>query len=129
MRMCCTHRPGVSAWTRLHAFLLEVKTKEQERLKRDGCFVFTAISEIEMNNDFLIFYPFFVLAFMILFTDSLRHAAMRSYNFPTYIHINICIRQAPDYCTISIHITPRALMKQFCVLIPCDAECMTCCIR
>lgn len=49
-------------------------------------------------------------------------------NFSTYIHINIYIRQVAGYCAMSIHITPLALMKQFCVLIPCDSECMTCSI-
>lgn len=79
---------------------------------------------------FFIFHPCFILAF-VLFTESLQQCndARRQFSHLQYMHINICIRQAPDYCTISIHITPLALMKQFCVLIPCDCECMTCLIR
>lgn len=127
------HTPprGKAARAHIHAFLLEVKIKRKRSfvLKRDECFVFTTISEIKMGHDSFIFYPCFILALVILFTESPQHAAMQGCNFPTYICINICARRAPDYATISIHITPLPLMKQFCVLIPCDSECMTCCIR
>lgn len=81
-----------------------------------------------MKHDFFfLFYPSLLLSFCLLSLFS--SAVMHGSNFPTYILINICIRQALDYCTISIHITPLALMKQFYVLIPCDSECMTCSIR
>lgn len=72
-----------------------------------------------MKHDFFLFYLSLLLSFCLLSLFS--NAVMHGGNFPTYILINICIRQAPDYCTISIHITS--------LLIPCDSECMTCCIR
>lgn len=126
------HTPpwGEAACAYLHAFLLEAKIERKTSflLNGDWCVsVFTTISETEMKHDFFLFHPSLLLTFCLLSLFS--NAVMHGGNFPTYILINICIRQAPDYCTISIHITPLALMKQFCVLIPCDSECMTCCIR
>lgn len=42
-------------------------------------------------------------------------------------HVNVCAASTPvpDYSAISIHVTPRLLMKQFRPLVPRDSECVT----
>lgn len=104
-------------------------------LNGDWCFCFCFLFSLQSwnRNETLFFFfrlfihaPTLLLWFCLLSLFSNR--AMQRVNFSTYIHINIYTRQVAGYCAISIHITPLALMKQFCVLIPCDSECMTCSI-
>lgn len=127
--MCCIHQPGKPVPLALSCILIKSQHHGETRLWNKFKLVFFSIPYKHFPFNLFCICHFCLFDCLLCVVIS---AVMQGGNFPTYIPINIYTRQAPDYSTISIHITPRALMRLLrvpCVLIRCDSECMTCSIR
>lgn len=110
-------------------FYWKLEQQQRRALHRENeRFCVQKISLIEMKLDFFILSPCFILAVMFCL-QSLQDATMQGSNFPTYIHINICKMQAWDCGTKKVFIPLLFEINQFGPLIPCDSECVPCCIR